>query len=92
MSHNGHTPHAPEGDPIPTRQLSDVTLPYLMERNQLLEGYVATMFQMLLNHHPYLGPAANEISQLFQLRHEELEARHPVSSIIMPPSGIMTPN
>lgn len=88
---NGHA-HAPGPDPVPERPLSEYTVPYLAERVHLLEGYVATMLQMVLNHHPYLGPHAQGISDSFQKRHAEIEARYPVSRIAMPPSGIITPN
>lgn len=88
---NGHAPEiAP--DPVPERALADYTIPYLAERVHLLEGYVATMMQMILNHHPYLAPHAQAISDQSQTRHAAIEERYPVSRIVMPPAGIVTPN
>ena len=95
MTTNGHDRNQKpqlNPDPVPVRPTESLTIHYLMDRIHLLEGYTASMFQMITLHHPYLGHAVNEIAADYQKRHELLEAAHPVSRIVMPPSGIATPN
>lgn len=92
MSINGHDHSSIKPDPVPPRPTEALTIPYLMDRIHLLEAYTASMFQMIVHHHPYLGHAVNDIAAEFQKRHEVLELAHPVSRIVMPPAGIVTPN
>lgn len=72
----------------PQRELKDMSHEFLVESVQLLEGYVATMLQMILHHHPYMTPAANEIGERFQKMHAEVETRYPVSQILTPDAGL----
>lgn len=93
MSINGHDNQQQLAkDPVPVRPTESLTVHYLMDRIHLLEAYTASMFQMIVTHHPYLGHAVNDIAAEFQRRHEAVEAAHPVSRIVMPPAGIVTPN
>jgi hypothetical protein len=73
---------------MPQRNPEDYTLPYLVENVQLLEDYLATMLQMIVTHHPYLGPAASAIGNGFQERHNALQLKYPVSAIVLPPAGL----
>lgn len=72
------------------RKLEDFSHEFLVECVQLLEDYTASMFAMILQHHPYMGPAATEMAKAFSQRMEELDSRYPVSAIVVPASSIIT--
>jgi len=67
------------------RKIEEMSHEFLVESVQLLEGYMAAMLQMILQHHPYMGPAANQINGEFQAHAEALEAKYPRSELILPP-------
>lgn len=70
------------------RSMQDMPHEYLVESVQLLERYTATMLQMILDHHPYMAPAANSIGTKFQAEYSEIEAKYPRTDIILPPAGL----
>ena len=74
------------------RELKDMSHEYLVECVQLLEAYTAAMLQMILDHHPYMGPAAKQVGQHFQAQHAEIEARYPVSAIVTPAHSLIRPH
>lgn len=78
----------PTHPPVPAaRAVGDYTLPFLVENVQLLEDYLASMLQMIITHHPYMGPAASAIGSSFQERSNALMAKYPVSAIVLPPAS-----
>ena len=81
-----------ENQPPVRRANKDMSHEYLVECVQLLEDYTANMLQMILNHHPYMAPTANQIGEHFQARHAEIEARYPVSPILTPGLTIVKPH
>lgn len=70
-----------------TRKLSDCTHEYLVDRVLNNEHYINDLVQLLLQFHPYLGPAINEIGEQAVTRHNTIEATHPPSGLILPPSA-----
>jgi len=85
MSNNNAVPQT-------RRTNSEMSHEYLVECVQLLERYTATMLQMILDHHPYMGPAASTIGEAFQKEHAEIEARHPKSQLVVAPASFLKPH
>lgn len=70
--------------PQPTRKLKDCTHDYLVERVHEGEQLVSDLIQVLVQFHPYLGPAINEIVTASNQRCAAMEKRHPPSGLILP--------
>jgi hypothetical protein len=67
------------------RQLEDCSHEYLVERVINDEIYLNELVQVLGQFFPFLSPAINEIGYSAVNRHEALEAKFPISGIILPP-------
>lgn len=74
--------------PLPDRTIAEMPHEFLVEKVQLLESYIASMLNMIIQHHPYLSHAANQIGREFSERDAEVECRYPRSPLIVPPSGL----
>lgn len=67
-----------------TRTLEDCSHEYLVDRVVDGEWYLNQLVQVLTQFHPYLQPALNEIGKGAMERSDRLEAKYPVSGLILP--------